>query len=95
MVGPIELEALLHIRKGREETRVVEQGGQVQQLRVGPQAESRARSAEEENPPGVMEDEGLVVSWMRRVASATACVSGISTPAMISVMTLRFQVSVL
>ncbi|CAM5646273.1 hypothetical protein SVIRM249S_06888 [Streptomyces viridochromogenes] len=29
---------------------------------------------------------GLVIFWMRRVASATAAVSGISTPAMISLM---------
>jgi hypothetical protein len=29
---------------------------------------------------------GLVVSWRRRVASAAAVVSGISTPAMISLI---------
>lgn len=52
MIGPIELEPLLDIREGREEASVVEEGREVEQLRVWLQAElASLECAEEEHAP--------------------------------------------
>ena len=58
MVGPIDLETLLRIGKGRRETGVVEHGGQVEQFGIRFHAEPVSVDlAEEENPAGVVVDE--------------------------------------
>ncbi len=59
VVGSIDLEALLHVGKRRQEAGVMKHGGEVEKFRVGLQAESASvNDAEDEYAPGVMVDEG-------------------------------------
>jgi hypothetical protein len=59
VVGAIEFEALLDVGKGSQEAGVVEHGRQVEQFRIRFHAELvRVNHPEEEDPPGVVVDEG-------------------------------------